>query len=107
MAAGTLPAPGTEFGPCDPVCSHTDCAETRREAETSCYLCHEPIGYERRFYRDRHISTGAWRYAHAACLEEDVDRTNADNAAAENPRRRRGELAMEFTRRALGGRRDV
>jgi hypothetical protein len=104
MAAGTLSAPGTEYGPCDSSCAHLDCAETRRQAETPCFLCHEPIGYERRFYRDRHISTGAWRYAHAACLEEDNERRTV---AAENPRPRRGESAMEFTGRALGGRRDV
>ena len=50
MAAGFLSKPGTEYGPCDPICGHTDCAQTRQMANTPCRICGEPIGYERRFF---------------------------------------------------------
>lgn len=67
MAAGILPKPGTELGPCeDHGCGHTDCAETRRMAAVICRLCGEPVGYERRFYDDE------GRLVHGACLEDSV-----------------------------------
>ena len=52
MAAVTIPAPGTEFGPClCPECGHVDCAESRRQASTLCDICRLPIGYSNRFYQ--------------------------------------------------------
>ena len=67
MAAGKLPAPGTDLGPCKKKCRHKDCAETRRMAEATCPFCDETIGYDRRFYDDR-----ARGLCHADCLEDDV-----------------------------------
>ena len=68
MAAGMLPTPGTEYGPCKDHCNHRDCAETRRMAAAICRLCSRPIGYSRRFYREEHD------FVHAACLEEALER---------------------------------
>ena len=67
MAAGMLSKPGSEYGPCAGECDHTDCAATRRMAETPCRICKEPIGYDRRFYREDDGSL-----VHAVCLEEEV-----------------------------------
>lgn len=64
MAAGSLPAPGTEYGPCTKDCVHRDCMETRVQAATWCRDCGEPIGYNRAFYKD---SDGF--LTHAECLE--------------------------------------
>jgi hypothetical protein len=66
MAAATLPAPGTEFGPCpsDPGCAHTDCAASRTQAATPCGICGAPIGYDVRFYNDDERGL-----VHALCLE--------------------------------------
>jgi hypothetical protein len=65
MAAGRLPAPGTQYGPCVPTCEHTDCACTRRMAETQCALCDDVIGYDRRFYDGRDKAG----LVHASCAE--------------------------------------
>ena len=53
MAYGRLPEPGTEFGPCEGECNHTDCNKTREMAETECGICSEKIGYETNFQKDR------------------------------------------------------
>lgn len=66
MAAGSLPAPGTKYGPCVPTCTHKDCAGTRAQSEMLCRFCAEPIGYERAFYRE---DTGL---VHAVCLETEI-----------------------------------
>jgi len=63
MAAGRLPGPGTQFGPCDGPCGHSDCFATRRDATATCSFCLKPIGYETLFYRH------GYGLAHAACLE--------------------------------------
>ena len=65
MAAGTISAPGSEYGPCTDDCAHIDCAASRDTAESPCTMCGHPIGYETRFYADR----PGW--VHALCLEED------------------------------------
>jgi hypothetical protein len=49
MACGTIPKPGTELGPCKDVCDHRDCTASRRQANTICRKCGEPIGYDSRF----------------------------------------------------------
>jgi hypothetical protein len=72
MAAGTLPKPGTEYGPCDPDCAHRDCAETRRMATENCGICQKPIGYDVRFY-DEH-GRDERNLVHAACLEDEAER---------------------------------
>ncbi|RJX17704.1 MAG: hypothetical protein C4570_07825 [Ammonifex sp.] len=64
MAAGTLPKPGTEYGPCEKPCKHRDCNLTKQMAETPCGLCGKPIGYGTRFYM-----TAVNQLAHAACEE--------------------------------------
>lgn len=71
MAAGVLPKPGTELGPCTEDCQHRDCAETRRMAESKCHLCGEPIDYGVRFYAD------ADQLSHARCAEEKAERVHA------------------------------
>jgi hypothetical protein len=46
------PQPGSKDGPCLEACAHTDCAATRELAARTCIGCAEPIGYERRFFRE-------------------------------------------------------
>lgn len=78
MSAGTIPAPGTDLGPCtttrsrglELTCGHTDCAASRADAATPCGLCGAPIGYETRYYRD-----DAHGLVHALCLESSYERT--------------------------------
>lgn len=81
MAAGKLPEPGSEYGPCTDPCEHLDCAETRRMAETVCELCGKPIGYGARLYdrttpaqradnRPKHPSERTWALVHADCVEK-------------------------------------
>lgn len=69
MAAAALPRPGTKYGPCQNRCQHIDCVATRRMAESNCSSCAEPIGYERRFYREE-LPGGSDDLIHAACAEE-------------------------------------
>lgn len=71
MAASTLPAPGTEYGPCAEPCSHTDCAHSRRMAAAVCPFCDEAIGYGRRFYNEG--DPGGFDLVHALCLEDHLD----------------------------------
>jgi hypothetical protein len=63
MAAGTLPRPGSKYGPCEPSCEHRDCAETRRMAGAECPYGDGPIGYDRPFYQ---MESGL---EHAYCAE--------------------------------------
>lgn len=63
----TLPAPGTELGPCEGGCAHKDCAATRRDAATPCRICGEPIGYDRPFHYEE---GGA---VHHSCLVDEVE----------------------------------
>lgn len=85
MAAGMLPRPGTEYGPCLKACEHLDCAETRRMALAKCDICGKPIDFETRFYRRpmdeaRDIGTVLHDAArqdyvlvHAAELEDEIE----------------------------------
>lgn len=68
MAAGRLPAPGTEFGPCLEPCQHNDCAATRADAAAICRFCSKEIGYDRRFY----IDSDTRSLVHADCLEDNI-----------------------------------
>jgi hypothetical protein len=52
MAAIVLPEPGSRYGPRLGACAHTDCAATREMAARTRVGCAEPIGYERRFFRE-------------------------------------------------------
>jgi hypothetical protein len=78
MAAGRLPKPGTEFGPCVEDCNHIDCAETRSMVAVICGHCQKSIGYETRFYKtNNHGEPTA--LVHANCLEDKIE---ADRVAA-------------------------
>ncbi len=69
MAAGRLPPPGSEYGPCeDQTCKHIDCAETRRMAASVCRFCKQIVGYERGFYCEQDGS-----FVHSSCLEDAID----------------------------------
>lgn len=74
MAAGTIPKPGTVFGPCETPCQHRDCAVTRSMAAALCTTCNEPIGYEARFYLD---DADSQRLHHAVCLESILEHDHA------------------------------
>lgn len=70
MAAGMLPKPGSQHGPCVEPCKHTDCALTRQMAATPCGICGDAITYDRPFYDER---DGAARgLVHAMCLELEI-----------------------------------
>jgi hypothetical protein len=66
MAALALPRPGSEYGPCPISCAHTDCAETRRMADSDCRVCQMPIGYESRIYQEQDGG-----FVHASCLHQE------------------------------------
>ena len=76
MAAGTLPKPGTQYGPCETPCEHADCVDTRAMAASLCHWCQQSIGYDTRFYKTQAFFAGtppvdATRLglAHAVCEE--------------------------------------
>ncbi len=76
MAAGTLPAIGTKYGPCKSDCVHRDCMSTKAMAKALCIRCGEPIGYGVRFYEDRETmpSLGcATALVHALCEERAIE----------------------------------
>lgn len=84
MAAGILPAPGTDNGPCVTPCMHTGCATTITMAEVMCPYCSEPIGYGRRFYCEG--DDKVMDLAHASCLEDDCERVRREQADARDRR---------------------
>ena len=71
MAAGMISKPGTQYGPCEGECEHTDCADQRKRVENKCIHCGKRIGYETKFY------AGGQGYSHWTCtwakLEENAD----------------------------------
>ncbi len=79
MAAGTMSAPGTEYGPCvDENCGHTTCDETRRMVGLECRYCETPIGYDRRFFNDTLRTQPLWSVlVHELCAYEAIDAANA------------------------------
>lgn len=77
MAAGTLPKPGSEYGPCvDENCGHRDCDSTRKMLDAKCKYCHEAIGCERRFYILPTEQTGQVELVHASCHEDAIETEN-------------------------------
>lgn len=63
MAAGSLAAPGTEYGPCSEPCRHEQCKSTNAMAERPCSICEKPIGFDTPFYQD-----GSWQVlTHQIC----------------------------------------
>lgn len=75
MAAGTLPAPGSKYGPCKGECAHTDCALTRKMSGDECRLCEQAIGYDTRFYVN-----DAKQPVHADCYEDQIELERAGRA---------------------------
>ncbi len=73
MAAGRMPTPGTQHGPCSETCKHKDCAELKNLAQAPCRFCQKAIGWGGRFYRSQFSGD----VAHATCLEEAIDRNDA------------------------------
>jgi len=71
MAAGRLPRPGTQDGPCEGDCDHVDCAETMAMAAARCSYCEKPIGFQTRFYQ--RSGGGLLDLNHAACVEVAVE----------------------------------
>ena len=71
MAAGSIPKPGTKYGPCVTPCIHRDCASSREIATGQCALCHCLIGYDRAFYSQDQ------GYVHASCLETQIEQEQA------------------------------
>jgi hypothetical protein len=71
MAAGTLPHPGTKYGPCVEACTHVDCANTRAMADTVCHRCKQRIGYDAAFY-----NVGG-NLVHALCEERAAEQEAA------------------------------
>lgn len=60
-----LARPSEPSGPC-PACEHKECAAHRARAETACFECGQPIGYERLYvHRPRGL-------AHADCAKVDA-----------------------------------
>ena len=72
MAAGILSPVGSDYGPCEDECQHTDCASLRGQAATPCSLCGDAISYETRFYNTSQPGTPAV-YAHALCEERRIE----------------------------------
>ena len=77
MAAISVSAPGTEYGPCPEPCNHTDCAYSRKTAATACIHCGKPIGYEIRFFTEGPSNKGE-KLIHLVCY---VERMEAQNTA--------------------------
>lgn len=75
MAAMSLPAPGTEYGPCVTWCSHDSCMETRQMAATVCRLCVGPIAYNLPCFSDGHRDD----LVHAVCLAHEIDTRSRRN----------------------------
>lgn len=71
MAAGTLPAPGTQYGPCKSSCKHIDCAETRERAASACIYCRRKVGFGVRVYQHGEYTV------HARCHEEAAEKNAA------------------------------
>jgi hypothetical protein len=78
MAAGRLPRPGTELGPCEGGCNHSDCQGTWEMAKRHCKYCSQPIGFDRDFF-----DLGNFEWAHASCAFREADRISKAGGRAE------------------------
>ena len=74
MAATSLRAPGTEFGPCEDACCHVDCASTRGMAAALCVYCGREIGYETRFYIEGGLAKTGASFSHMTCAMDAQER---------------------------------
>jgi hypothetical protein len=76
MACSVIPKPGSKLGPCKGGCHHVDCRQTIRDAQTVCWFCLKPIGYERAYFRSQALWSAervSGYLAHADCMEIAVD----------------------------------
>ncbi len=71
MASTFIPRPGTEYGPCNGKCGHSDCAQSREMARIQCSWCGKQIGYGRHFYSENAFER---ELIHASCLDEKIER---------------------------------
>jgi len=81
VAAGTIAAPGTQYGACgvennEPTCEHPECWTSHGMATSPCVYCQKPIGYETGFfnvtsYDERNV--GVQTLAHELCEYESVE----------------------------------
>jgi len=71
MAAGSIPRPGKNYGPCAKACDHIDCKESREMASAECPICGKTIGYEVDFYFD---DGNDGKPTHALCLEAKIEK---------------------------------
>lgn len=68
MAAGSIPKPGTQYGPCAGSCEHRDCAAMWRVMDSICHHCGSRIGYDKNFY-----DVGDGAHVHAVCEETAIE----------------------------------
>ncbi len=78
MAAAYLPAPGTEYGPCEGQCKHTDCKSIRGDATAPCTICAKPIGYETGHFLTEHRLSSGRTHAHSRCVDAQQDATDKE-----------------------------
>ena len=71
MAAGILPRPGTQYGPCKTKCKHIDCTETRERGESKCLYCNKKVGFGVRVYQHGDYTV------HALCHEDAAEKNCA------------------------------
>lgn len=53
MAWSTVPAEGSQYGPCVEPCQHRDCAQHRADAQVICSYCHKAVGTDTPVYSGR------------------------------------------------------
>lgn len=71
MGASRLPGIGTELGPCEGDCQHTDCIETKQMSKVKCRICGREIGFETSFYSEDSKNN---QLVHAVCLEKEIEK---------------------------------
>jgi hypothetical protein len=69
MAWSTVPAEGSQYGPCAEPCQHRDCAQHRADAQVICSYCHKAVGTDTPIYSGQ---DGESRLVHASCLEDAI-----------------------------------
>lgn len=72
MAAMSIEKPGVGSGPCL-KCEHEDCAENRTLAAAPCAICNEPLGYDKRFFRDNLDDGKGLRNTHMVCRVREIE----------------------------------
>jgi hypothetical protein len=72
MKIFSVPKPGSITGPCETLCSHETCRAMRVASKRTCRLCHQAIGYEKKYRYNgtsvTHTACGAKHYKNLAAL---------------------------------------